>query len=39
MDYLHITPDMTEEEVCDIYETAAEDELFRIEIEDILSED
>ena len=39
MDYLNITNDMTEEEILDKYEEAAADELFRIEIEEVLSED
>lgn len=39
MDYLKITQEMTEEEVYDKYEKAAEDELFRIEMEEVLSED
>ena len=39
MDYLKIYNDMTEEEVCEKYEKAAEDELFQIEMEGHLSED
>ena len=39
MDYLKITQDMQEDEVCEVYEKAAEDELFRIEMEDLLLED
>lgn len=39
MDHLKITNEMTEDEVFDKYEKAAEDELFQIEIEEILSED
>ncbi len=39
MDYLKITSEMTEDEVYDKYEKAAEEELFQIEMENILSED
>ena len=40
MDFLKInTLEMTEEEVFDKYEKAAEDELFRIEMEELLLED
>lgn len=39
MDYLNITAELTEDETCDKYEEAAADELFRIEIEELLSED
>jgi hypothetical protein len=39
MDYLKITAEMTEDEICDKYEQAAADELFRIEMEELLSED
>jgi hypothetical protein len=39
MDYLKVTQEMTEDEICDIYEKAAEDELFKIELEEILSQD
>jgi len=39
MDYLNITEEMTEDEVCDTYEKAAEDELFQMELEDHLLED
>jgi len=40
MDYLGVKLDeMTEEEVFDKYENAAADELFRIEMEELLSED
>jgi hypothetical protein len=39
MDYLKITPEMTEEEKGEKYEQAAADELFRIEMEEVLSED
>lgn len=39
MDFLKINQEMTEEEVWDTYEKAAEEELFRIEMEEVLSED
>jgi len=39
MDFLKISSEMAEEEVYDVYEKAAEDELFRIEMEEVLSED
>lgn len=40
MDYLNIdTSTMEHEEVCDIYEKAAEEELFSLTLEDHLSED
>lgn len=39
MDYLNITEEMTEDEVCELYQKTAEDELFRIELEGHLSED
>lgn len=39
MDYLEITHEMTEDEVLDKYEEAAAEELFRIEMESLLSED
>lgn len=39
MDYLNITPEMTQDETFDVYEKAAEDELFQIEFETALSED
>jgi hypothetical protein len=39
MDYLNINSEMTEEEIADIYEEAAAEELFRIEFEGALLED
>lgn len=39
MDYLNITPEIPPEEVFEKYEKAAEDELFKIEFEEVLSED
>jgi hypothetical protein len=39
MDYLKISSEMTEDEICAKYEQAAADELFRSELEDVLSED
>ena len=39
MDYLNISPDMQDEEVCEKYVTAATDELFQIELEDVLLKD
>lgn len=40
MDYLGVNQDeMTEDELCDRYEQAAADELFRIEMEEVLLED
>lgn len=39
MDFLKITQEMTEDEVCDKYEQAAADELFQIKIEEVLLED
>jgi hypothetical protein len=39
MDYLKINPDMSEDEVLEKYENAAADELFQIEMEEVLSED
>lgn len=39
MDYTKINNDMTDDEIFDIYEKAAEEELFKIEMEELLSED
>lgn len=39
MDYLKINSEMTEDEIADIYEEAAVEELFRLEFESVLSED
>jgi len=39
MDYLNIRDDMTVEEVLEKYEDAAAEELFRIQMEEALSED
>lgn len=40
MDFLKISSEeMSEDEICDVYEKAAEDELFRMELEDVLLED
>jgi hypothetical protein len=38
MDYLKINESHTEDEICDIYEKAAEDELFYIELEKALED-
>lgn len=39
MDYLNVTPDMSSDEISEKYAKAAEDELFQIEIETVLSSD
>lgn len=39
MDYLGVTPETPPEEVYDTYEKAAEEELFRLEFEEALSQD
>ena len=39
MDYLKIDSDMTDDEIYDKYEDAAVEELFRIELEELLLED
>lgn len=39
MDFLKITEEMHDDEVCDIYQRAAEDELFGLELEEHLLED
>lgn len=39
MDFLNITEEMTDDEVCDKYENAASEEIFKIQLEEILSED
>lgn len=39
MDFLKITEEMQDEEICEIYQKAAEDELFSLELEDHLLED
>lgn len=38
MDLLKVTPDMLKEDADEVYEQAAEDELFRIEMEGLLLE-
>lgn len=39
MDYLKITPERAEEDIQDVYEKAAEEELFELALEEHLSED
>lgn len=39
MDFLNVTEEMTEDDICDLYQKAAEEELFKMELESFLSED